>query len=644
MYTLYRLLSPLAISCLSLAVFVASSPINGQDLPLSKRNATIEQNVFFDISGIETEQRVAKLKAEGYRPTSLSIYGSPINAKYAGIWTKEEGIAYETILGADETAYNAWLDHWRASGYVSTHVSATGSASTALFAGVMQNMPSIRTWAQHCGLDNPYTYLNATQGTEMIIKAVSMYGVPNERQYCILGHENTVNYQQTVWYQTESYRNDYKTLIAAETSKRYWRPVYIDVSEDYILSPVFDDSSVGQWTALTNLTTSQLDSEMVAQGRKNMYPIHISGAGDAEARYAVIFAERTSPLNREWHTTGTITGFTDNAGVRDGLDQTMQDFMKRNSVRQAQVAASVNGKVVASRAYTWAESDRSVVEPEDKFLLASVSKIFTYAATNHLISKGLLNLDTLVYPLLGYNKPADPRSLDITVQHLLDHTAGFDRSMSRDIGFIFTDVAQSLNQATPATLRQVIEYVAARPLDFTPGDRSAYSNYGTMLLSYVIANLTGETYYSYIKKNVLAGADVELWGTASELHKTDRIVQETAVTGISALSPLSKDRVSAAEGGDGSIKEEAIGAFGLKASASTISQFIGSNAVYGLGKRMPFNYRDGTLAGTRAIAYSMAELDWALTLNTREYVDEQAWSDLVFTDVLNVWYRFELAK
>lgn len=453
-----------------------------------------------------------------------------------------------------------------------------------------------------------------------------------------------MNHQQTIWYQTDSFVNHYKTLEAAETSKRYWRPVYIDVSEDLVLTPIFDDTSVGQWNALTDLITSQLGPEIAARKAKNMYPIHISGAGTAGVRYAVIFAEQTTPIDREWHTTGTVTGFDDNAGVSNALDKVMQKFMRRNSVRQAQVAASVNGTVIASRAYTWAESDRAVTQPSDKFLLGSVSKAFTYAATNRLISMGLLNLTTPVYPFLGYNAPADERSLNITVQHLLDHTAGFDRSMSPDIGFIFTTVAQSLNQATPATLRQVIEYVVARPLDYTPGDRSVYSNYGTMLLSYIITSMTGETYSSYIEKNVLAGLDVELWSTAAESHKSDPIVQETKFTGISALVPLSDYRVSSANGGDGSIKEEAIGAFGLKASAATVSQFIGSNNVYGLGGRVPWNYRDGTVAGARAIAYSLSELDWALTLNTREYVDEAAWENLVFTDIQDVWGRFALTK
>jgi hypothetical protein len=612
MYNLKALLSPLV---LSLAACVSPFPTNGEDLALSKR-ATVEQNVFFDINSTEAEKKIAQLKAEGYRPTSLSVHGSPTDAKYAGIWTKEDGNTYETILGADENTYNAWLDSGIAKGLVSTHVSATGSASNAVFAGVMQQFSPIVSWVQRCGLDDPNAYLNATGDMQMLIKGVSMYGVPGQRQYCILGHENTVNSQQTVWYQTDSNMNDYKTLLASETSKKYWRPVYIDISGDHVLSPIFDDTTVGQWTSLTDLTTSQLESEVAAKREKNMYPTHLSSGGDTEAKYAVIFAERTTPLSREWHTTGSVTGFTDNAGVTDAMDQVMQGFMKRNSVRQAQVAASVNGKVVASRSYT----------------------------TTHLVDAGLLNLTTKVYPLLGYNNPADERSLDITVQQLMEHTAGFDRSKSGDIGFIFTDVAKSLNQATPVTLRQMIEYIVARPLDFTPGTQQAYSNYGTMLLSYVVANLTGETYMSYLEKNVLEGADVDLWATAAEFHKNDAIVQESKSTGISALTPLSATRVSATEGGDGAVKEEAIGSFALRASAETISQFIGKHNPLGYGGRVPYAFKDGSLAGARSMAYSMTDLDFAIILNTSEYGDQAEWTNLVFNDIQSVWYRYELAK
>lgn len=393
---------------------------------------------------------------------------------------------------------------------------------------------------------------------------------------------------------------------------------------------------------MTDLTTSQLKEEITAQKAKNMYPIHITGSGSADTRYVVIFAEQTTPLQHAWHTTGTVTGFDDNSGLSDALDDIMQAFMKRNSVRQAQVAASINGTIIASRAFTWAENDRAIVQPSDKFLLGSVSKAFTHAAVDDLISKNLLKLTTKVYPLLGYNSPADPRSLDITVEQLLEHTAGFDRSKSPDIGFIFRSVAQSLNQSTPATLRQVIEHVYAQPLDFTPGEYSSYSNYGTMLMSYVIANLTGEMYSSYLEKNVLKGLDVDVYATAASEHVNDAIVQETKYVDISALAPLAKQKVPAANGGDGAVKEEAAGSFGLRASAATVTQFIGSHAVYGIGERQQWVYRDGTVAGARAIAYSLSEIDWALVLNTRDYVDERAWEELVYTDVRGVWDSFSV--
>lgn len=53
-------------------------------------------------------------------------------------------------------------------------------------------------------------------------------------------------------------------------------------------------------------------------------------------------------------------------------------------------------------------------------------------------------------------------------------------------------MAQSLNQTASATLREVIEYIVAKPLDYSPGETLVYSNHETMLLSYVMTNLTVE--------------------------------------------------------------------------------------------------------------------------------------------------------
>jgi CubicO group peptidase (beta-lactamase class C family) len=233
--------------------------------------------------------------------------------------------------------------------------------------------------------------------------------------------------------------------------------------------------------------------------------------------------------------------------------------------------------------------------------------------------------------------------LNITVKHLLDHSAGYDRSVTPDIGFNFRNIAIETNLTTPASLRQVIEYVYNKPLDFTPGEKEVYSNYGTMLLSYVVTNLTGETYTSYLEKNILNGLEVELYSTSAESEAENPIVQESPLTFASALTPTSDKKVPHPNGGDGSIKEEAVGAFGLKASAATISQFLGSHSAYSIGGRSEWSYRDGTVPGARALAYSQTDIDWSLILNTREYNDETQWERLI-TGPISTWYEYPLAE
>ncbi|KAG8166621.1 hypothetical protein KVR01_002310 [Diaporthe batatas] len=184
---------------------------------------------------------------------------------------------------------------------------------------------------------------------------------------------------------------------------------------------------------------------------------------------------------------------------------------------------------------------------------------------------------------------------------------------TKDVAFEFRHVALTLfNGTRPATLRDIIEYQVAQPLDFTPGTDVVYSNYGTMLMSYLVTNVTGLPYLDYLKEHVLDGLDVRLYETAAETHADDRIAQE-----------------SVPHGGDGAIKEECMGAFSLSASASTIARFIGRHAVDGTGGRATSRTRSGGVPGAGTWASSLrADMDWALNLNTNEVLSED-WTDLI---------------
>ncbi|KAM5374722.1 hypothetical protein ACJZ2D_006366 [Fusarium nematophilum] len=634
-----RLLRRLLTSVLSLCSLSSALPNQRSTNTPSRQVET-----YYSVDGTTHAEKSKILTAAGYRIVSLSSYGSPDKASYAAIWLKEEGPSFETIHDADEDTYNAWLESWKAKGYVSTHVSATGPAGSATYAGVMENI-NVTTWVQSCDLENPWAFSNMTGSLSVVVKGFRMYGTPSDRRYCILAHENIGNEQQTIQYTTPSFPIDFPATFEAETSKRFWRPSKLFLSEDHVVTPSFVDTSVGKWSYAVDLTKEELKARIASEEEKGLYPIDIQGGGSSTSeRYTAVFAELLSPRPRRWSVRGDVTGFEDNKAAGTEMDSIMRSFMVKNGVRQAQLAVALEGKVIAERSYTWAEDDRAVVEPDDTFLLASVSKMFVHAAVNWLVENQMLNLSTPVYGLLGYDEPADSRSSDITVQHLLDHEAGYDRGMSGDPSFMFREIANSLPSrgVQAATLRDVIEYVIQRPLDFTPGDYYAYSNYGPMLLSYVVTNVTGLPYMEFLQENILDGLDVKLYETAASKHVDDRIVQESKYTGQDPVHPQSEKLVPGPHGGDGAVKEECAGTFALAASASSLAKFVGSHAVWGTGGRVSSS-RDGSLAGARAYVESRGYVDWAVTLNTREYGPEEEFSDLIWGSIPDFFSGFPIA-
>ncbi|KAF4470151.1 beta-lactamase [Fusarium albosuccineum] len=633
-----RSLRRLLTSVLSLSAFCSALPY---DQP-SKNATSSHIETYYSVDGPTHAQKSKTLTADGYRIISLSTYGSPDKAKYAAIWVQEEGPSFETIYDADETKYNAWLETWKTKGYVSTQVSATGPAGNAVFAGVVEKA-NVTNWVQSCDLKNPWSFSNMTGSLSVVVKGFRMYGTSSDRRYCILAHENIGNEQTSIQYTTPGFPIDFASTFEAETTKRFWRPSRLYLSEDQIITPSFVDTSVGKWSHAIELTKTELDEKIKTEGEKGLHPIDIQGGGSgSNERFTAVFAALASPKPRHWNVRGEVTGFDDNAAAGKGLDSVMRSFMEKNGVRQAQVAVAIEGKTIAERSYTWAEDDRAIVEPDDKFLLASVSKIFVHAAIDWLVGHDMLNFSTPVYDFLGY-KPTDARANDITIQHLLDHAAGYDRSMSGDPGFMFREIALSLptKGAKAATLRDVIEYMVARPLDFTPGDYQAYSNYGPMLLSYVVTNITGLPYLEFLEKNIWDGLDVKLYETAASKHADDRIVQESKYTGQDPVHPQSAKLVPGPHGGDGAVKEECAGTFALAASASCLAKFIGSHAVWGTGARVSSS-RDGSLAGARVFVESRGTIDWAVTLNTREYLSEDEFNDLTWSSMSNFFYDFPI--
>src|SRR5262249_15470832 len=113
-----------------------------------------------------------------------------------------------------------------------------------------------------------------------------------------------------------------------------------------------------------------------------------------------------------------------------------------------------------------------------------------------------------------FSHPADTRSDTITIQQLLDHMGGYDdRPVNQggsgfDPTYAMRKIALDEGLAHPAAKLDIARYMYGRPLDFTPGAKSQYSNYGYLLASTVVEKVTGIPFFDYIKAALLQPAGI----------------------------------------------------------------------------------------------------------------------------------------
>ncbi len=202
-------------------------------------------------------------------------------------------------------------------------------------------------------------------------------------------------------------------------------------------------------------------------------------------------------------------------GPRDdrlaSFDRMMHDFMREHRVPGAALAVTDQGRVVLARGYGYADiGAREPVQPTSLFRIASLSKPITAVAVLQLVEQGKLTLDDHVFDVLDYESDIvaagdafDDRLRRVTIEHLLQHRGGWDRDVSFDAMFQSVRFARQVGVDAPADQAAIVRAMISQSLDFDPGHRYAYSNFGYCLLGRVIEKLTGDGYDAYVKTNVL---------------------------------------------------------------------------------------------------------------------------------------------
>ena len=194
-----------------------------------------------------------------------------------------------------------------------------------------------------------------------------------------------------------------------------------------------------------------------------------------------------------------------------GLDKKITNYMRDWQIKGASLAIVRNDSLVYAKGYGWADKEQSIqMEPGHIMRVASVSKLITAVGIMRLQDQGKMSITDKVFGPDGilndefFNEltKCDSRYQDITVEHIMRHAGGF----YRDPVFSSIDVQKQMRLDAPPTREDFFTLVLGNKLKGAPGEVIEYSNFGYMLLSKIIEQVSGQEYETYIKEEVLRPA------------------------------------------------------------------------------------------------------------------------------------------
>lgn len=169
----------------------------------------------------------------------------------------------------------------------------------------------------------------------------------------------------------------------------------------------------------------------------------------------------------------------------------MQAFVDAGQMSGAVTLVAKDGKIVALDAVGLRDIAGKVPMTADSlFSIASMTKPITAAALMILVDEGKVALDDPIAKYIPEFKDAKLKdgsrpNRDITVQDCLTHTSGV-------VG----------DQRNVGTIAETAKMLAARPLDFHPGEKWVYSP-GLTIIGRVVEVAAGQPYEEFLQTRIL---------------------------------------------------------------------------------------------------------------------------------------------
>ncbi len=184
------------------------------------------------------------------------------------------------------------------------------------------------------------------------------------------------------------------------------------------------------------------------------------------------------------------------------------------------------------------------------FWIASMTKPITAAAVMMMQDEGLLSVDdpiAIYLPEFKDLKDADGNEVTVTIAQCLIHSSGLAEVSHEET-------------AGKTTLAEIIPFVAAKPVQFTPGSKWAYCQSSINTAARIVEVVSGENFPDFLEKRLFAPlgmkdttfylTEEQLPRLASSYRRTSEgNLEKTAIGFLAGKSPTDRDRYPLANGG-----------------------------------------------------------------------------------------------
>ncbi|MFF2519854.1 serine hydrolase [Streptomyces sp. NPDC058086] len=453
------------------------------------------------------EEEAGRLKKEGYRLLDLCGYQVGAEARYAAIWEKRAG---PEQLSNHAVRFDRYSDYFatNSGSFQLVRLNGYNIAGDVFFATIWESPTGSapkwwsethsapKWWARH---EVKQSELQAvfddrdTAGYRLV--DISAYPGPGflGTQFAMVWE--LAGEQHWGWIPPrvrEYYQRDFEKVIA-----QGYRPARVSAflpggsGQTAYYTAALEKSVKCPFYARHGISSGMYQHEVEHQGR-SYRPIFVGGftADYGGGRKAT---PGFSPIWRRCEADSMVPHLT-------------EAYMKKFDVPGLSLAFAQQGLLLYAGGFGLADKETGErVTTSSLFRIASLTKGITSTAILRLIEQGRIRMTDTVFGTRGIlrttygTQPYGPGVESITVQNLLEHTAGPGWSNASP---------DPVTQQPGLDQAQLISWVLDnRPLNNaggTPGVEWKYSNFGYVVLGRIIERVTGRSYEAHIRQDVLA--------------------------------------------------------------------------------------------------------------------------------------------